>query len=303
MSEASLRPYAGAADLRRMQDALSPRFVAGEVWHVGDLAWAARDCGHVQLAPLVTLVESAEGHLLGWVWSQMYGWFDAVTVTEDDGQLADLLVATAIDTAARLVAAGDALPTLRTLCLEEDAPLTAALSGRGFVADAGESLEVTRRSLDDLPDPVLPEGLRLTGVEGEALVDSRVEAHRAAFAPSRLTLEGFRRVRRTWPYRPELDRVVVDGEGRVLAACLAWLDEATGWGMLEPVGTRPDQQRRGLGATVCLDALHALKAAGAHSAQVSCVGGSAGYATYRSIGFATERRMRIWRREPPFTPG
>ena len=229
MSEASLRPYAGAVNLRRMQDAVSPRSAAGDWWHVGDLAWAVRDCGHVQLAPLVTLVESTAGELLGWVWSQMYGWFDAVTVTEDD-----------------------------------------------------------------LPDPVLPEGLRLSGVEDEALVDARVEAHRAAFAPSRLTLEGFQRVRRTWPYRPELDRVVVDGEGRVLAACLAWLDEATGWGMLEPVGTRPEQQRRGLGAAVCLDALHALKAAGAHAAQVSCAGGSAGCETYHSIGFVTERRMRIW---------
>ena len=134
MSEASLRPYAGAVDLRRMQDAVSPRFAAGDWWHVGDLAWAVRDRGHVQLAPPVTLVGSTAGELLGWVWLQMYGWFDAVTVTEDDGQ--------------------------------------------------------NRRSLDDLPNLVLPEGLWLSGVEDEALVDARVEAHRAAFAPSRLTLEG-----------------------------------------------------------------------------------------------------------------
>jgi predicted N-acetyltransferase YhbS len=294
VSAAVLRPYTGAHDLRRMQDALSGSLDRG-AWHPGDLAWSMRDQPHLQLAPTVTLVESAGGELLGWVWFHAYGWFDAIAVAEDDGQLADLLVATAIDTAARCAEAGDPLLTLSALCDEEDTALGAALAGRGFTVTP-DVLEVTRRSLDDLPAATVPEGLRLAGVEDDALADARVEAHQAAFAPSRLTLFGFRRVRRTWPYRGELDRVVVDDAGRVLASCLAWIDEASGWGILEPVGTRPEHRRRGLAAAVCLDALHALRAAGAHSAQVSCEGGSAGCATYHSIGFRTERRMAIHRR-------
>lgn len=294
MSTAVLRPYAGAADLRRMQDAISPRF--GPIsWHIGDLAWAMRDHAHLLLAPTVTLVESERGELLGWVWAHVYAWFDAITLVEDDGQLADLMVATGIETVERCIAAGDPAPWIRAHCEEVDTALAAALAARGF-APFGEPFEVTRRSVDGLPEPSLPDGLRFAALESDELVESKVEAHRAAFAPSRLTVEGYRRVRRTWPYRAELDRAVVDGQGRVLASCTAWLDPATGWGLLEPVGTRPEHQRRGLAAAVCLDALHALRRAGAHSAQVGCVGGSGGCATYHSIGFETVQRGTILRR-------
>jgi predicted N-acetyltransferase YhbS len=290
------RPYAGATDLRRIQDATSARFGRG-AFHVGDIAWAMRDQGHVQLLPLVTLLESSGGELLGYSWLRLYGWFDAVPLVDADGELAAALLAAAMASIARCVAAGDRVENLGTLCDDEDEALAAALANDGFVVQP-DHFEVTRRSLDDLPMPVLPAGagLRVSSVEDDALVDARVEAHRAAFGRSRLTVAGFMRLRHTWPYRAELDRVVVDQDGRVLAACLAWIDEACGWGLLEPVGTRPEHRRRGLAAAVCLDALHALRAAGAHSAQVSCESGSPGCATYHAIGFRTERRMRVLRR-------
>lgn len=288
------RPYAGSADLRRMQEATSAYFGRG-TYHPGDIAWAMREHAHVLLAPLVTLVESADGAVLGWTWFHVYGWFDIVPTVEPDEVLATALVDAALESAARCVAAGDRPASLNALVDDEDVAVAAALQHRGFAADEAR-FEVNRRSLDDLPSPTLPEGLRLAAMDDDGLVHPRVEAHRAAFAPSSLTKAGFARVRQTWPYRPELDRVVLDQDGTVLAACLAWIDEATGWGMFEPVGTRPEHQRRGLGAAVCLDALHALRAAGATHAQVSCEPGSAGSATYHSIGFRTERRMAIFRR-------
>jgi predicted N-acetyltransferase YhbS len=294
MSAVVARPYSGAADLRRIQDATSARF-GRSTYHVGDVAWSMREQAHVQLTPLVTLFEAPGGELLGYTWFQVYGFFDAVPLVDVDEELAAALLNAAKDAAARCIAAGDRIETLGTLCDDEDTALAAALAADGF-ADQPVSLEVTRRSLADLPPPVLPDGLRLSGLGDDALVDARVEAHRAAFAPSLLTLAGYRRLRHTWPYRSELDRVVLDGEDRVLAACLGWIDEARGWGLLEPVGTRPEHRRRGLAAAVCLDALHTLKAAGAHSAQVSCESGSGGCATYHSINFRTERRMRILRR-------
>lgn len=292
------RPYAGVADLRRMQDAVSRGFGRG-VYHVGDLAWAMRDHGHVQLSPLVTLLESPGGEMLGWTWFHLYGWFDAVPTAELDEALAGALVDAALDSARRCVDAGDAIEQLSTLWDEEDSALIGVLRQRGFsLLDA--PFEVTRRSLDDLPGQrPLPDGLRLTHVSDDALVHARVECHRSAFPPSRATVSGFQRVRRTWPYREELDRVVVDEQGTVLSSCLAWIDEATGWGLLEPVGTRPEHQRRGLGTAVCLDALYALREAGATHAQVSCESGKAGCATYHGLGFATERSMGILRR--PFT--
>lgn len=288
------RAYAGAADLRRMQDAASCSFER-RTWHPGDLAWAMRDQGHVGLAPRVTLVESADGGLLGWTWFHLNGWFDAVPLVDLDAALAEALVDAALRSAERCTAAGDHLERLTATCDDEDGPLHDALVRQGF-AGIESGLEATRRRLDDLPSPRLPEGLRLSAVDDDALVVARVECHRAAFPPSSLAHPGYVRVRRTWPYRPELDRAVVDASGTVLAACLAWIDERSGWGILEPVGTRPEHRRRGLAAAVCLDALHALRAAGAHSAQVSCESGSAGYATYHAIGFRTARRMHFLRR-------
>jgi predicted N-acetyltransferase YhbS len=85
----------------------------------------------------------------------------------------------------------------------------------------------------------------------------RVEAQRAAFAPSDFLLERYERVRRTWPYRATLDRIVLTDDDQVVAFCTAWLDEQNAAGLLEPVGTDPAHQRRGLARAVCLDALHA----------------------------------------------
>ncbi len=227
--------------------------------------------------PYTGLLETPGGELLGYTWFHVYGFFDAVPFVDPDDALAAALLGAAKDAAVRCVAAGDRIERLGTLCDDEDTALAAAFATDGF-AEQGSGFEVTRRSLDDLPAPVLPDGLRLSAVEDDALLDARVEAHRAAFAQSRLTLAGCMRLRHTWPYRSDLDRVVVDADGRVVAACLAWIDEARGWGVLEPVGTRPEHRRRGLAAAVCLDALHALRAAGAHSAQVSCETGSGGFA-------------------------
>jgi predicted N-acetyltransferase YhbS len=295
------RPYTGAADLRRLQDAASACFGRG-VDHPGDLAWWMRDQAHVQLTSLVRLLESPDGALLGWTWVHPSGGIDAVPVADLDAGLAGALADAALDSVNLYVTAGDPMPALRAFCDEADGPLIAAFEERGF-ALTDESFEITRRELRDLPEAAaLAPGLRLAAVSDEALVHAKVECHRAAFSPSALTVAGYRRVRRTWPYRAELDRVVVDDTGTVLSTCLAWIDEATGWGLLEPVGTRPEHQRRGLGTAVCLDALHALRDAGATHAQVGCDVGSAGCRMYHGLGFRTERRLRWLRRgDPPFT--
>jgi predicted N-acetyltransferase YhbS len=155
---------------------------------------------------------------------------------------------------------------------------------------------VMARSLEHVPEPVVPAGYRLGWVEAREHVLGRVEAHRAAFAPSELTATSYERVRRTWPYRPVLDRVVLTDDGLVVSFCTAWIDEANGAGLLEPVGTVPAHQRRGLASAVCTDALRALREAGALTAQVG-FGSEAGHATYRGIGFEDSATDLDYRRE------
>lgn len=298
MSGIRLRRYAGVSDLLRMQAALSSRFATGGgTWHPGDLAWSVRYGSHLEASALCTLAEDEGGALLGFAWLYSYGW---LIVAPEDAAIAvrTALLRAALDTAARLLAHGDAIERgLRIECLDDDTEFAALLRDNGFAPDPAHSGELTRRSLDDLPDATLPDGFRFSGVD-DALLAERVEAHRAAFAPSAVEISGYRRLRRTPPYRADLDRAVIAPDGRVAAGCIAWYDERSGWGLLEPVGTRPEFQRRGLGRALCLDALHHLREAGAHSAQVGCESGGPGCATYHAIGFETVRRLHLYTREP-----
>jgi len=146
-----------------------------------------------------------------------------------------------------------------------------------------------RHDLDGGPDgePTPPPGYRLDHTT-EANLTDRVATHRAAFDPSRVTVESYRQVRACWPYRDDLDVTVVDRDGVVVAACLAWYDDARQAGQLEPVATRPEHERRGLAAAACTEALRRLRAAGATVATVAARGDAAYPAPlrlYRRIGF------------------
>jgi len=287
MTARGMRAYAGVTDLRRMQAAVAAAF-ATTSFRVGDLAWLVRHHTHRELSLDIRLWEGGDERLIGWTFFRSKGEFNVFVVPgcADDALVAEML--TVIEEASQAaVRAGDPPVTLHTYGIDrnrshEDRLLAAALQQRGFepVQEGG----VLMRTLAEVAEPVLPAGYGLGAVRDRDDVVGRVEAHRAAFAPSDLTLEKYDRVRRTWPYRAELDRVVATDDGVVVAFCTAWIDEGNASGLLEPVGTHPAHQRRGLAKAVCLDALRALREAGAQSAQVGYES-DAVLATYQAIGF------------------
>jgi ribosomal protein S18 acetylase RimI-like enzyme len=148
-----------------------------------------------------------------------------------------------------------------------------------------------------LPDPPLPDGFELRTVR-DSDVEARVDAHRSAFDPSRVTVETYSNVMSAWPYRADLDCIAVAPDGRVAAYCLAWLDEENRAGELEPVGTHADFRRRGLAAAVCSFALRRLRDEGAELAVVYSRGDAA-YPVpkllYESIGFVQQARTVTYR--------
>jgi len=244
MTARAARAYVGVEDLRRMQAAVAAAF-ATTSFRVGDLAWLVRHHTHRELSLDIRLWEGGDGRLIGWTFFRSKGEFNVFVVPgcADDALVAEML--TVIEEASQAaVRAGDPPVTLHTYGIDrnrsdEDRLLAAALQQRGFepVQEGG----VLMRTLAEVAEPVLPAGYRLGAVRDRDDVVGRVEAHRAAFAPSDLTLEKYDRVRRTWPYRAELDRVVATDDGVVVAFCTAWIDEAHASGLLEPVGTHPDQ--------------------------------------------------------------
>ena len=257
--------------------------LASELWrrlgprssiHIGDLPW--RMYQHLnKLSEDRVELWLEDDDVVGW------GWLD-------DGEL-DLEVHPD-----RRHLASDVLAwasARRVLTLEIHADTVRMLEDAGYLRSEKKWYEHMVRSLDDIPEPAVPAGYRVRSVEGDADVERRVEVHRAAFAPSRVVPESYRAVMRAYPYRPDLDNVVVAPDGSFAAFCLCWIDLENRVGLLEPVGAHPAHRRQGLAAAVCVAGLHALRRAGADTAVVYSAGASQAFRVYERIGFRSNSRQ------------
>jgi ribosomal protein S18 acetylase RimI-like enzyme len=174
--------------------------------------------------------------------------------------------------------------------------LRGALEARGYSLVADEGMEHMLRPLDDLPAVPPVDGFELRAVRLPEELEARVDVHRAAFAPSRVTPESYGNVVARAPYRQELDWVAVAPDGRHAAFCLVWLDAENGLAEMEPVGTHPDFRRRGLASAVCLAALAEARRLGAREGLVYAVTGDPSVSVYESIGFRSRARHLVYAR-------
>ncbi|MDP9483506.1 MAG: GNAT family N-acetyltransferase [Chloroflexota bacterium] len=216
-----------------------------------------------------------------------------------DGQVARFGLAPDPD-AAEPTAAEPPAP-LRIWTAESDAPQMAALIKLGFGPgpEPGFNHFVGHLGRLDLGSAELPGGYALTTVATDADIAARVTAGRAAFQGSTMTVEKYRFCRATPLYRPALDTLITAPDGSVAAFALAWLDPLTLAVELEPVGTHPDHQRRGLGSAVCRAALRVARAMGGQQVLVAADGGNpAAHGLYASLGLGLAARIIAFRRSP-----
>lgn len=94
-------------------------------------------------------------------------------------------------------------------------------------------------------------------------------------------------------YRRDLDIVAEAADGTLVSFCTIWYDDATRTGYLEPVGTAPRHQRRGLGKAVICEGLRRLKELGAVAAHVSSYEPGA-QKLYESAGFVEADLNEAW---------
>lgn len=186
---------------------------------------------------------------------------------------------------------------LGVFAADDDASVIAALQARGF-AQAGRQLsQWQHRAGDPVGRAPLPDGYRIRGVRGPEEFEARVALHRAAFATSRLTPEKYARLLTVPHYRVEDDLVIEAADGSLAAFALTWWDPEGRVGELEPVGTHPDHQRRGLSRAVVAAAVERLHDRGATVVQVySDVAEAPAEALYAAVGFerrATHRRYAV----------
>jgi ribosomal protein S18 acetylase RimI-like enzyme len=148
----------------------------------------------------------------------------------------------------------------------------------------------------------LPPGYHNRPLAGPGEIPARVEVHRAAFAPSKLTVEKYERLQTMPHYRLDDDLVVEAPGGGFAAFAMAWWDGDARVGEFEPVGTHPEYQRRGLSRALLTWGLCRYADRGAKLVQVySDASTAASEALYQAVGF--ERRAFHRRYERPAGPG
>ena len=237
-------------------------------WHVGDVAWGFRQHEGRESEWTVRLWEEG-GEVVAWSWLKgAKGWLE-FDLRADRLELLDEILD---EPRAEVVASA-----------EDDAPVRAALAERGFTRPDW-TLRLNTRELGEPPEQApLPAGFRCRTVTPADLAE-RVAIHQDVWAPSRVTESSYANVMAAWPYRGSLDCVVEAPDGRFAAYVLAWPDDENRVGLFEPVGTREEFRRRGLGAAVCTFALRRLHEEGLRRAVVGCMSEQA-CALYEAVGF------------------
>lgn len=286
------RPFAGEDDYAALRRMLSATIAAGGDWHyctLGDLDWWRYTDNDPRGIFAAQLWFAPDGSILGCAWPVG----DTAILLSDPRQRA--IEATMLDWAEARHRASDVATPLSAYSYDGDTPRVALLRERGYTRQE-QGYRYRRLPLDGaLPEPTLPDGYAVRGLRGEDEVAARVDAHRAAFAPSRMTVEKHRAVMAAPTYRQDLDLVAVAPDGQFASFALGWFDAANRIGVFEPVGTDPGYQRRGLARAVLAEGLRRFRALGAVVAYINTgIENEAAHRTYEAVGFRTVDDEHQW---------
>jgi ribosomal protein S18 acetylase RimI-like enzyme len=289
------RPAQDLADLRLAESVLSSAWLADAPFvasHPGDLEWWYASAAPAALPDLLRLWD-VDGSPAAWSWTHadQVHWEIWTGDPATDGPL----LATILEAA--VAAEG---PHESFAWAPETDHATLEILGRSRFRPAERRLSQFQRRVDDdspIPDAALPDRYRIRSVSGPHEVEARMALHRAAFAPSKMTVEKYERLTTLPHYRFEDDLVVEAPDGSLAAFAMAWWDPIARVGEYEPVGTHPDHQRRGLGRALLTHGLRRYRDLGARLVQVySNTDNAASEGLYQAVGFARRHYRRQFER-------
>lgn len=303
-----MRPYHDANDGERML-ALVRDYPADHV-HVVDLPY--RLCSWAFNSPDTTgLWEDESGRLLAWAvlqtpfWTLDYGIGPdappdafAALLAWADGR-ARALVHSRYGRPAWFVAVPDSATDRRHI-LNLSGYTTQNNGGNGWA-----QVTLAMDSDTELPSFIVRPDFRLRILRGEKDIPAYVALHRSVFRSENMT-EGWRKAILAHPaYRPELDLVVEDAHGALVAFCVAWiatLPQGGGTarivGQIEPIGVREEARRSGLAWAILSEAARRLRKLGASTILVQTdLGRDRAYAFYRAAGFRIDERFALYRKK------
>jgi mycothiol synthase len=295
----SSSPYTGPGDIEAAKQVLIDGRKASRhsgYIHPGDLDWwlaaLRRD---YELADLLYLWHEG-GKVIGWsLLSPRYPAFDVFIVPDlrasiQHGEMLDWTEARMLDFMHE-----ERPDKLHLMWVwEDDEDFQTMLAYRNY-APSGDDMRYMTQSLsgkEKLAIPSVPSGFNVRSMRGEADIPARVEAHRGAFHPSRMTEATYQSVITSGHYDARTDMIVTTPDGRIASFALGWLDRENCIGEFEPVGTHPDFQRQGLAKAAILGGLNQMQSLGMTDAIVYVEERNpAAIALYASAGFRTAKRI------------
>jgi gamma-glutamylcyclotransferase len=151
----------------------------------------------------------------------------------------------------------------------------------------------------EVPEPELPDGWELRHVAGEHEAGERRRASHAAFRSTmdpEMHLQRYLRFMRSPVYDPSRDLVAVSPDGQI-ASFMIWWPDQSGIAQIEPFGTHPDFQRRGVGKALIHHGLRRMRDSGMTLCRViTDEPRTDATAFYESVGFQDVGRLRWWQR-------
>ncbi len=282
----STRPFAGESDYDQLRQMLidSARLnVHAPYCTVGDLDWWRWTAKNPDQISRVQIWFDGE-RAVGFVWPDEKS-ADIIVHPQFEHSLDDMLEWAEWNARS---ASGDGELQFETWAYSKHDTQCAALVRRRY--QQGEpTYRLRSQSLQgSFAAPELPDGYIVRDMQNASAedIEKRVEVHRAAFAPSRMTVEKHTAVMAAPTYRSDLDLAIVAPDGSFAAFTIVWFDEANLIGMFEPLGTHPDHQRRGLGRAIIAEGLRRLAGLGAATAYVdSRADGPGSNLLYAATGF------------------
>jgi len=295
--------FAGRDDLRAMESIVSAAWagLARPLVHctIGDLEWWIAGGGpEVDWATRIR-IWSIGSEIVGWGWLMppaSFDWFvrHGLTSTEEAEILREIL-AWHEDLTRPATGAETTEPILLEAWAADHWRESAELADLGWTASDVVLTQYVQALDIELDPPRVPDGYVLRSLHGPEDVPARVEVHRAAFAPSRLTVEKYAILLDQDHYAFDRDIVLETPDGTFAAFAMCWSDPDGSIGEFEPVGVHPDHQRRGLGRVIMRHGLRLMREAGLRDALVfSLRSNTASEALYRSAGFREVALHRRW---------
>ncbi|MEM6428819.1 MAG: GNAT family N-acetyltransferase [Deinococcota bacterium] len=176
--------------------------------------------------------------------------------------------------------------TLIVTTVKGDDATQKCLKQLGFKASSTDYV-MTKRSLEHIPEPHLPDGFHIRSVAGTHDAKQLADVHNSAFSP-KWTEESYRKVMQTPGFVLENELVITTSDGRFAAFVIVWLDPVSRCGLFEPVGCHGDFRRRGLTKALTFAGMARMKNAGMEAANVCYkLSNEAAFKLYTSVGFET----------------